>query len=81
MLLLYWFLLLHAAAILVPTAACCCRHLGVRVRAVLIAAVYAKALSVDMSASAESVGKLNNLISVDVGVSRPCSGTIAIQSG
>jgi hypothetical protein len=45
------------------------RHVGVRVRAALIAAIYNKALSVDLTASKESVGKLNNLISVDVGVS------------
>lgn len=44
-------------------------------KAALIAAIYNKALSVDLSASKESVGKLNNLISVDVGVrnqSQPC---------
>jgi hypothetical protein len=45
------------------------RHIGCRVRAALIGAIYSKALSVDLAGSKESVGKLNNLISVDVGVS------------
>lgn len=46
-----------------------CRHIGIRIRGALIACVYNKALSVDLGASKESVGKINNLISVDVGVS------------
>lgn len=45
------------------------RHIGIRVKGALIAAIYNKALSVDLTASKESVGKLNNLISVDVSVS------------
>lgn len=53
----------------ISTGSCICRHIGVRVKGVLIAAIYNKALSVDLSASKESVGKLNNLISVDVSVS------------
>eukprot|EP01031_Cornospumella_fuschlensis_P034552 gene34552-41835_t len=43
------------------------RHIGVRVRAALIGSIFKKSISVDLSASQESVGKLNNLISVDVG--------------
>ena len=46
-----------------------CRHIGIRIRGALIASIYNKALSVDMGASKESAGKINNLISVDVGVS------------
>lgn len=46
------------------------RHIGIRVRGALIASIYNKALSVDLSASKESIGKINNLISVDVGVRR-----------
>lgn len=42
------------------------RHIGIRVKAALIAAIYQKALVVDLSSSKESVGKLTNLISVDV---------------
>lgn len=45
------------------------RHIGIRIRGALIASIYNKALSVDLSASKESIGKINNLISVDVGVS------------
>lgn len=43
------------------------RHIGVRVRAALIGSIYQKSLQVDLSASKESIGRLNNLISVDVG--------------
>eukprot|EP01032_Pedospumella_encystans_P018756 gene18756-21347_t len=43
------------------------RHIGIRIRGALIASIYNKALSVDLSASKESIGKINNLISVDVG--------------
>ncbi len=53
----------------ISAGSCICRHIGVRVKGALIAAIYNKALSVDLSASKESVGKLNNLISVDVSVS------------
>ena len=42
------------------------RHIGVRVKGALIGSIYKKSLTVDLSASKESVGKLNNLISVDV---------------
>lgn len=48
------------------------RHIGIRVKGALIAAIYNKALSVDLTASKEGVGKLNNLMSVDVSVS--CGG-------
>jgi ABC-type multidrug transport system fused ATPase/permease subunit len=43
------------------------RHIGIRVKAALIGLIYRKALKIDLSASKESVGMLNNLISVDVG--------------
>jgi hypothetical protein len=39
------------------------------VKGALIGAIYNKALSVDLTASKEGVGKLNNLMSVDVSVS------------
>jgi ABC-type transport system involved in cytochrome bd biosynthesis fused ATPase/permease subunit len=42
------------------------RHIGIRIKAVLICKMYKKSLSVDLSSSKESIGKLNNLISVDV---------------
>lgn len=42
------------------------RHIGVRVKGALIGAIFKKSLTIDLSASKESVGKLNNLISVDV---------------
>jgi hypothetical protein len=42
------------------------RHIGIRAKSALICTMYKKALTVDMSSSRESVGKLNNLISVDV---------------
>jgi hypothetical protein len=45
------------------------RHIGIRIKGALIAAIYNKALSVDLTASKEGVGKLNNLMSVDVSVS------------
>jgi hypothetical protein len=38
-------------------------------KAALIDAIYQKSLTVDLSSSKESVGKLNNMISVDVSVS------------
>ena len=41
-------------------------HIGIRIKAALISSIYSKSLTVDLSASKESVGKLNNLISVDV---------------
>jgi carbon monoxide dehydrogenase subunit G len=44
------------------------RHIGIRIKGALIAAIYNKALSVDLTASKEGVGKLNNLMSVDVSV-------------
>ena len=37
-----------------------------RVKSALICAIYSKSLVVDLSASKESIGRLNNLISVDV---------------
>ena len=43
------------------------RHIGVRLKAALIGCIFNKSINVDLSASRESVGKLNNLISVDVG--------------
>lgn len=43
------------------------RHIGIRVKAALIGLIFKKSLKIDLSASKESVGKLNNLISVDVG--------------
>lgn len=42
------------------------RHIGIRINASLISAVYNKSLRVDLTSSKESVGKLNNLISVDI---------------
>lgn len=42
------------------------RHIGVRIKAALICKIYNKSLTVDLSASKESIGKLNNLMSVDV---------------
>jgi hypothetical protein len=42
------------------------RHIGVRVKSALMGLIYSKVLTVDVSASNQSVGKLNNLISVDV---------------
>eukprot|EP00981_Chlorochromonas_danica_P014077 scaffold7273_cov349-Ochromonas_danica.AAC.5 len=42
------------------------RHIGIRMKAALISTIYQKSLQVDLGASKESVGKLNNLISVDV---------------
>lgn len=42
------------------------RHIGIRIKAALICKMYQKSLSVDLSSSKESIGKLNNLISVDV---------------
>jgi hypothetical protein len=42
------------------------RHIGIRVKSTLIALIYQKALQIDLSASKESIGKLNNLVSVDV---------------
>lgn len=38
-------------------------------KAALISCVFNKAMTVDLASSKESVGKLNNLISVDVSVS------------
>eukprot|EP01034_Spumella_vulgaris_P025989 gene25989-32504_t len=43
------------------------RHIGCRIRSALISSIYHKAMTVDLAGSKESVGKLNNLISVDVG--------------
>lgn len=43
------------------------RHIGVRLKAALIGCIFNKSINVDLSASRESVGKLNNLISTDVG--------------
>lgn len=37
-----------------------------RIKAALICKIYSKSLTVDLSASKESIGKLNNLMSVDV---------------
>eukprot|EP01038_Epipyxis_sp_PR26KG_P008717 gene8717-11778_t len=42
------------------------RHIGIRIKAALIGAIFHKSLTVDLSASDETIGKLNNLISVDV---------------
>lgn len=42
------------------------RHVGIRVKAALISMIYSKSLKIDLTACKESVGKLNNLISVDV---------------
>jgi hypothetical protein len=39
---------------------------GVRIKSALIAAVFKKSLSVDMTACTESTGRLTNLVSVDV---------------
>jgi ABC-type multidrug transport system fused ATPase/permease subunit len=41
------------------------RHLGIRIRSSIVALVYQKILRVDLTATSYSVGKVNNLISVD----------------
>eukprot|EP01035_Chromulina_nebulosa_P017873 gene17873-23489_t len=42
------------------------RHVAIRVKSALISAVYKKSLTVDLTTLNEGVGKVNNLISVDV---------------
>ncbi len=42
------------------------RHIGIRIKGALICAIYSKALRVDLTATKESIGRLMNLMSVDV---------------
>lgn len=41
------------------------RHVGIRIRAAVISLVFNKALCVDLTATGDGIGKLNNMISVD----------------
>ncbi len=45
----------------------------IRVKSALIGAIYDKALRADLNACSESSGKINNLISIDIDVSRTMS--------
>ena len=57
------------------------RHIGIQVRSALVTAIYQKSLVVDLTATTESIGQLNNLISVDAGeVQSFCAYSHAIWS-
>ena len=57
------------------------RHIGIQIRSALVTAIYQKSLVVDLTATAESIGQLNNLISVDAGeIQSFCAYSHAIWS-
>lgn len=41
------------------------RHMGIRIKAAVISLIFNKALTVDLTATSDGIGKLNNMISVD----------------
>lgn len=45
------------------------RHVGIRIKAAVISLIFQKSLTVDLSATKDGMGKLNNMISVDASVS------------
>lgn len=72
---------IHVLKIIMIITTLIIRHIGIQVRSALVTAIYQKSLVVDLTATAESIGQLNNLISVDAGeIQSFCAYSHAIWS-